>query len=82
MDLLHLIDNVFTLTPALTLNLTLTLTPKRNGFTTLDRKRIHANPSSYPNPNANSNPNTNPNPKAQSRFRTDKVTSFFDQVYR
>jgi len=25
------------------------------GSTTLDRKRIYANPSSYPNPNSNSN---------------------------
>jgi len=33
-----------------------------------DRKRIYANPSSYPNP------------KAQLRFRTDEMTSFFDQV--
>jgi len=28
---------------------------------TFDRKRIYANPSSYPNPNSNSNPNANPN---------------------
>jgi len=42
------------------------------GSTTLDRKRIYANPSSYPNPN----------PKAQLRFRTEEMTSFFDQVYR
>jgi len=55
---------------------------------TFDRKCIYANPSSYLNPN--SNPNTNPNsnfnpnsnPKAQLRFRTDEMTSFFDQVYR
>jgi len=39
--------------------------------TTFDRKRIYANPSSYPNPNH----------KAQC-FRTDEMTSFFDQVYR
>jgi len=32
------------------------------GSTTLDRKRIYANPSAYPNPNSNSNPNTNLNP--------------------
>jgi len=34
---------------------------------TFDRKRIYANPSSYPNPNTNPNhnPNSNPNPKAQ-----------------
>jgi len=57
---------------------------------TFDRKRIYANPSSYPNPSSNSNPNTNPNsnpnpnpnPKAQLCFRTDEMTSFFDQVYR
>jgi len=55
---------------------------------TFDRKRIYANPSSYPNPNSNSNRNTNPNrnsnpnPKAQLCFRTDEMTSFFDQVYR
>jgi len=30
-----------------------------------DRKRIYANPSSYPNSNCNPNTNTNPNPKAQ-----------------
>jgi len=30
--------------------------------TTLDRKRIYANSSSYPNPNSNFNSNTNPNP--------------------
>jgi len=29
---------------------------------TFDRKRIYANPSSYPNLNSNSKPNTNPNP--------------------
>jgi len=39
-----------------------------------DRKRIYASPSSYPN--------SNPNPKAQLCFRTDEMTSFFDQVYR
>jgi len=33
--------------------------------TTLDRKRIYTNPSSYPNSNPNTNPNSNPNPKAQ-----------------
>jgi len=55
---------------------------------TFDRKCIYANPSSYPNPNSNCNPNTNPtsnpnpNPKAQLCFRTDEMTSFFDQVYR
>jgi len=38
------------------------------GSTTLDRKCIYANPSS--------------NPKAQLCFRTDEMTSFFDQVYR
>jgi len=49
---------------------------------TFDRKRIYANPSSYPNPNTNlnPNPNSNPNPKAQLCFRTDVMTSFFDQV--
>jgi len=36
------------------------------GSTTLDRKRIYANPSS--------------NPKAQLCFRTDEMTSFFDQM--
>jgi len=41
---------------------------------TFDRKRIYANPSSYPNPNTN--------PKAQLCFRTDEMTSFFDQMYR
>jgi len=59
-----------------------------------DRKRIYANPSSYPNPtltlgltnsnsnpNTNSNPNPNPNPKAQLCFRkANEMTSFFDQV--
>jgi len=54
-----------------------------------DRKRIYANPSSDPNPtnpnsNPNSNPNTNPNsnlnPKAQLCFRTDEMTSLFDQM--
>jgi len=51
---------------------------------TFDRKRIYANPSSSPNPN--SNPNTNPNsnhnrnPNAQLCFRTDEMTSFFDQI--
>jgi len=55
---------------------------------TFDRKRIYANPSSYPNPNLNSNsnsnpnPNPNPNPKVQLCFRTDEMSSFFDQVYR
>jgi len=39
---------------------------------TFDRKRMYANPSSYPNTN----------PKAQLCFRTDEMTSFFDQVYR
>jgi len=38
------------------------------GSTTLDRKRIYANPSSYPNP------------KVQLCFRTNEMTSFFDQV--
>jgi len=49
---------------------------------TFDRKRIYTNHSSYSNPNSNSNPspNPNPNPKAQLCFRTDKITSFFDQV--
>jgi len=56
---------------------------------TFDRKRIYANPSSYPNSNPNSNPypnsnpnpnsNSNLNPKAQLCFRTDEKTSFFDQ---
>jgi len=35
---------------------------------TFDRKRIYANPSSYPNP------------KAQLCFRTDEMTSFFHQM--
>jgi len=35
----------------------------KNGSTVLDRKRIYANPSSYPNPNPK--PNPNPPPKAQ-----------------
>jgi len=43
-----------------------------NGSTAIDRNRICANPSSYPNPNCN------PNPKAQLCFRTDEMTSFFD----
>jgi len=47
-DLLHLIENVFTLI--------LALTPITNH-------------------------NSNPNPKAQWCFRTDKMASFFDQVY-
>jgi len=54
----------------------------KNGSTTLDRKRIYANPSSYPNPSPNTNPNPSPYPKAQLCFRTDEMTSFFDQVYR
>jgi len=35
---------------------------------TFDRKRIYANPSSYPNPNlnSNSNPNTNSNSNSNS----------------
>jgi len=45
-----------------------------HGSSTLDRKRIYANPSAYPN----SNPNRNP--EAQLCFRTDEMTSFFDQV--
>jgi len=45
---------------------------------TFDRKRIYANLSSYPN--FNSNPNSNP--KAKCCFRTDEMTSFFEQVYR
>jgi len=63
---------------------------------TFDRKRIYANPSSYPNPKSNSKPNTNSNlnsnynsnprhnlnRKAQLCFRTDDMTSCFDQVYR
>jgi len=40
------------------------------GSTTLDRKRIYANPSSYLNP------------KVQLCFWTDEMTSFFNQVYR
>jgi len=49
-----------------------------------DQNRIYANPSSdpYPNPNTNPNSNPNPKPKAQLCFRTDEMTSFFDQVYR
>jgi len=43
---------------------------------TFDRKRIYANTSSNPNYNSNFNP------KAQSCFRTDEMTSFFEQVYR
>jgi len=35
-----------------------------------DRKCIYANPSAYPNPN----------PEAQYCFRTDEMTSLFDQV--
>jgi len=42
----------------------------KNGSTPLDRKRIYANSSAYPNPN----------PKAQLCFRTNEMTSFFDQV--
>jgi len=41
---------------------------------------FYANPSS--NPNSIPNRNSNPNPKAQKCFRTDEMTSFFDQVYR
>jgi len=37
---------------------------------TFDRKRIYANPGSYPNPN----------PKAQLCFQTDEMTSFINQV--
>jgi len=40
------------------------------GSTTLDRKRIYANISSYPNSNSS--------PKAQLCFRTNEMTSFFD----
>jgi len=40
------------------------------GFTTLDRKRIYANPSAY----------LNPNPEAQLCFRTDVMMSFFDHI--
>jgi len=47
-----------------------------NGSTTLDRKRIYANPSSY------SNPNPNVQFIFRSCFRTDEITLFFDQVYR
>jgi len=36
-----------------------------HGSTTLDRKRIYANPKSYPNSSSNTNSNTSPNPKAQ-----------------
>jgi len=39
---------------------------------TFDRIHIYANPSSYPNPNSN--------PKVQLCFRTDEMTSFFDQA--
>jgi len=39
---------------------------------TFDRNRIYANLSSYPN--------FNPNAKAQTCFRTDEMTSFFDQM--
>jgi len=65
-----------------------------HGSTTFDRKRIYANPSSYPNlnsntntnsnpsPSPNPNPNSNPNLKAQLCFQTDEMTSLFDQVYR
>jgi len=62
-----LIENVFTLTPVLTLTSVL-LHLIENTF---DQKRIYANPSSYPNSNSNLNPNPNPNshlnpnPKAQ-----------------
>jgi len=42
------------------------------GSSTLDRKHIYANPSSYPNPD----------PNAQLCFWTNEMTSFFDQVYR
>jgi len=45
---------------------------------TFDQKRIYAYPIAYPN--FNSNPISNPNPKAQLCFRTDEMTSFFDQV--
>jgi len=38
----------------------------------VDRKSITANP----------NPNSNPNPKAQECFRTDEMTSLFEQVHR
>jgi len=31
---------------------------------TFDRKRIYANPTSYPNSNSNSSLNTNPNPNS------------------
>jgi len=44
------------------------------GSTTLDQKRIYANPSSYPNSNRNANP------KAQLCFQTNEMTSFFDQM--
>jgi len=38
-----------------------------------DRKRIYATPSAYPNSNSKRNP------EAQFGFRTDEMTSFFDQ---
>jgi len=51
---------------------------------TFDRKRTSANPSHNSNPNFNPNLNSNPspNPKAQSCFRTDKMTLLFEKVYR
>jgi len=42
--------------------------------TTLDRKRICANRSSYPNHNSNTT--------AQLCFRNDEMTSFFDKMYQ
>jgi len=67
------------------------LSPIQNNFqtdllhlieNTFDQKRIYANPSSYLNPNSNPNTNPNSNSKAQLCFRSDEMTSLFNQVYR
>jgi len=71
-DTLSVCSSVSSLFSLLLLKLGLT----DDGSTTLDRKRIYANPSSYPKPNSNPNPNPNtnpnpspnPNPKAQIMF--------------
>jgi len=52
----------------------------QNDFLDLCGLRFRRQPS--PNPIFNSNPYSNPNPKAQYRFRTDEMTSFFEKVYR
>jgi len=56
----------------------------KKGSTTFGGKRIFATPALTLtlNSNPNTNPNSDPNPKAPLCFRTDEMTSFFDQVYQ